>query len=511
MTADRRTAFVEWARRARAKPTFDLEERDYRLAVAAAVRALMDAAQSGRPLRDKATALVKRLLGSEVSLIAPRHLKPLHDWAETDDQGLGRALRDFSEHDDPVDRIGRFEAAIAAGPLAGRFAAGGPIVAPLLNFGLSPETLPIAHPARYGKLRQLLGEGPIDSRSAAETYRDCLAFASAVDQLLRAAGVPVRDMIDVDSLIRICVVEQDLWAGNGIEPGSRRTTQPDTYLAIGALIRNPGRYLAEWLEFHRLVGVERFFLYDNESDDEETRETLASYADDGLVVVHDWPGSVSENYSDLVRHLRAAYMDCIRAHGQDARWIAFIDTDEFLFPPTGRPLPELLVEFERWPAVAAGWVLFGTSGHLTPPPGLVIESYTQRFARDGSRRMDRHIKSIVDPLAVTACLTSHVFSYAWGAAVDENGYPVLSDTTKARSIERIRINHYCARSEQEVRAKHRRRATHSLRRSPAEGWRPDDDLEEVVRRASAPGPRDEVILRYAPAVREALAERAVVK
>ena len=35
------------------------------------------------------------------------------------------------------------------------------------------------------------------------------------------------------------------------------------YLSVCAIYRDEAHYLAEWIEFHRLVGVERFFLYNN--------------------------------------------------------------------------------------------------------------------------------------------------------------------------------------------------------------------------------------------------------
>jgi len=34
-------------------------------------------------------------------------------------------------------------------------------------------------------------------------------------------------------------------------------------LAVTAIYRWEADYLREWVAFHRLVGVERFFLYDN--------------------------------------------------------------------------------------------------------------------------------------------------------------------------------------------------------------------------------------------------------
>src|SRR5205807_10295049 len=115
------------------------------------------------------------------------------------------------------------------------------------------------------------------------------------------------------------------------------------------------------------------------------------------------------------------YDQCIREHREDSRWIAFIDIDEFLFSPTLRALPELMVEYEEWPGVGVNWVMFGTSGHRMKPPGLVIESYLHRT---GDPERNRHIKSIVDPSRVTGCPSSHYFSYESGSPVDENKQPL---------------------------------------------------------------------------------------
>ena len=48
------------------------------------------------------------------------------------------------------------------------------------------------------------------------------------------------------------------------------------YLSVCAIYKNEARYLAEWLEFHLLAGVEHFFLYNNDSTDDH-REVLAPY------------------------------------------------------------------------------------------------------------------------------------------------------------------------------------------------------------------------------------------
>src|SRR5688572_26300793 len=141
------------------------------------------------------------------------------------------------------------------------------------------------------------------------------------------------------------------------------------YLAICAVYRNEGPYLREWIEFHRHVGVERFFLYNNRSTDDHL-DVLQPYIDAGIVVWEDFP--------EFPPQLKC-FEECLATHRDDARWIAFIDIDEFLFSPTERPVSEILRDFEEHPAVGVNCLAFGTSGHQTPPPGLVIENYRRRL------------------------------------------------------------------------------------------------------------------------------------
>ena len=63
---------------------------------------------------------------------------------------------------------------------------------------------------------------------------------------------------------------------------------PSNYLAVCAIYRDEGPYLREWVEFHRLAGVERFYLYDNGSTDEH-EEVLRPYVEEGLVELNPWP------------------------------------------------------------------------------------------------------------------------------------------------------------------------------------------------------------------------------
>jgi hypothetical protein len=256
------------------------------------------------------------------------------------------------------------------------------------------------------------------------------------------------------------------------------------YLAACLIYRNAARYLVEWLEFHRLMGVGRFFLYDNESDDDH-RERLAPYIEDGIVVMQRWPGTAVQV---------AAYDHCLVTHGPEARWIAFIDIDEFLFSPTGRPLTRILPRYESAPGVGVNWVNFGTSGHERRPPGLVIDNYVHIIRNPVARRT---IKSVVQPAATLRAESCHHFAYRDGAvAVTERLEPIEGpDPTRTETVSRdvLRINHYVTRSVEDSKEKRSMLRADTGEERHFGGSPPHGDVH------------DEVIQMFAPAVREAVA------
>jgi hypothetical protein len=258
------------------------------------------------------------------------------------------------------------------------------------------------------------------------------------------------------------------------------------YLSVCASYKWEGPYLREWVAFHRVAGVEHFFLYDNDSDDEHLA-ALAPYIDEGVVEVTHWP----EYPMGQVK----GYAHCLDVHADDSRWIAFLDIDEFLFSPGGRPLPEVLARYERWPGVGVNRVLFGASGHATKPPGLVVESYTRRLHFPRKRSS---VKSVVDPQRATRPLNPHAFEYTEGCAVDENEVPLEGSFAATQSCAELRINHYFTKSDEERVLKFSRpHAGGRMREGPSF---PGRALRED-RRFGVP---DDAILRYLPDLRAEL-------
>src|SRR5688572_26757909 len=83
-----------------------------------------------------------------------------------------------------------------------------------------------------------------------------------------------------------------------------RPSPPPDGLAIGAMIKNAGRYLREWIEFHLLQGVRRFYLYDDGSTD-DSLQVLAPYVADGRVRVIPWRSFIWPINSQKLAHAHA--------------------------------------------------------------------------------------------------------------------------------------------------------------------------------------------------------------
>src|SRR4051794_35476653 len=81
-------------------------------------------------------------------------------------------------------------------------------------------------------------------------------------------------------------------------------------LAIGAIFRDEAPYLKEWIEFHKLVGVQHFYLYNNYSTD-DYESVLRPYIEIGEVEVIQWPYTSSSWENWLYEVQASAYTDCI--------------------------------------------------------------------------------------------------------------------------------------------------------------------------------------------------------
>ena len=213
----------------------------------------------------------------------------------------------------------------------------------------------------------------------------------------------------------------------------------DYSLAICTMFKNEGRWLREWIEYHRLVGVEHFYLYDNESTD-NSREVLQPYVEQGLVDVILWK-NIHEHWDprggSYDNYQIKAFNDCISRTVGTVSWLAVIDVDEYLVP-TGKNLQQILAAAESTTgSLYLNWAVFGTSFVWELPEDKLLTETMVLRAPD-YHPWNKMTKCIHRPEAVADC---------WGAhsAQLNSGYDIKTiPPTEAR------VNKYWTRDEKHL-------------------------------------------------------------
>lgn len=221
--------------------------------------------------------------------------------------------------------------------------------------------------------------------------------------------------------------------------------EPRYYLSLCCIVKDENEYLAEWLEYHRKIGVEHFYIYDNGSKI-SVDHTIRTLNLSDYVTITYIPGRN--------KHIRA-YGNCLRRFGNLSQWIGFIDIDEFIVPKTGnRDLKSFLGGYENFGGLGISWLIFGSNGHVKKPLGSQMESFTKRS--EVTFLANKHIKSIVQPKYTKSAHKSHSFKYKPGFYCVNENYLPIEDAFSEPSIDKIQLNHYYCRSLEEYHQKIKR-------------------------------------------------------
>lgn len=220
---------------------------------------------------------------------------------------------------------------------------------------------------------------------------------------------------------------------------------PKYYLTICAIAKNEGPYFEEWINWHSKLGVEKFYIYDNESTD-NTKQILEPYIQSGLVEYIYFPGK---------RQQLLAYDDCLEKHRLDANWIAVIDLDEFIVPQQHKSIPDFLEKFEDYAAVEINWLIYGSGGAKNKEEGSVMERF--KYHSYPNHISNRHVKSILNPRRVFCFIGCHEVARMKDKIVDSHG-DVVRKNFRDREPQQdvIRINHYAVKSYEEFLGKRAR-------------------------------------------------------
>lgn len=231
-------------------------------------------------------------------------------------------------------------------------------------------------------------------------------------------------------------------------------------LAVGAIVKNEYPYLLEWIAFHKLQGVSRFYIADNDSSD-CTTELLKSLDAIGEVKLLPFD-SIGKTPGQL-----RAYSTILEKYNHEFDWVAFIDADEFILPEDeGVKFSEFLKTVPNdVGAVALNWAIYGSSGHKSFSDNLTVERFSGRAEKDF--HLNNHFKSVVSRAASPAAPDNpHRFRLPDGLKFVHTNLELVKDHHKhgikvSNDVvwDAFRLNHYNIRSSDEF---FERKATRGL-------------------------------------------------
>ena len=88
-------------------------------------------------------------------------------------------------------------------------------------------------------------------------------------------------------------------------------------ISICGIFKNEALFLREWIEYHEMIGVEHFYLYNNNSEDDFLK-ILQPYIDRGLVTLTDWPYNQAQ---------MKAYRHFYETYRHETQWVSFLDIE----------------------------------------------------------------------------------------------------------------------------------------------------------------------------------------
>ncbi|KAJ4786600.1 Glycosyltransferase family 92 protein [Rhynchospora pubera] len=170
-------------------------------------------------------------------------------------------------------------------------------------------------------------------------------------------------------------------------------------MCICTMVRNQARFLREWIMYHSKVGVQRWLIYDNNSEDKIEQAVNSLGQSNYNITLHPWP---------WIKTQEAGFAHCALRARADCEWVGFIDVDEFFYFPYGLTIRDVLKNYSNQPWVGelrTDCHNFGPSGHKKAPENGVTTGYTCRMLAP-----ERH-KSIIRPEALNKSLINVVHHF----------------------------------------------------------------------------------------------------
>ena len=211
--------------------------------------------------------------------------------------------------------------------------------------------------------------------------------------------------------------------------------------AICCIIKDE-KYLEEFIIYHHIIGVEHFFIYDNESKIPIKKRLNHEFFKKNCSILEIKGKSQQMN----------AYNHCIINTKNNVNWLIIIDGDEFIFLKKHQNINLFLNSYKDYQALGLNWLMFGSSFHEEKQNGLQIDNYLYCEGKQ-----DKHIKTICKPRYVQNMDNPHFVSIKEHHLYVDTNQKVISGPFNENNNSNIAvIYHYWGKSIEDMEEKIKR-------------------------------------------------------
>lgn len=153
--------------------------------------------------------------------------------------------------------------------------------------------------------------------------------------------------------------------------------------------------IAEWVAHHLLLGFDKIVIFDHLSTIPISSTIKTNFNGKLTIIPINGTGNIK------IKLMNDALDIALR---ENFGWMLYLDADEYINLNRFNTIKELLEYFKEADSIGVNWLMFGTSGHISQPKGLLTENFTT-----SELYLDQHVKSFVRPICASKSVNPHYF------------------------------------------------------------------------------------------------------
>ena len=156
-------------------------------------------------------------------------------------------------------------------------------------------------------------------------------------------------------------------------------------VALCVIAKKENKYIREFINYYRNLGIKKIFLYDNNNDnnnEENFEDILKREITINFVEIIDYRGLQKPQFF--------SYTECYNNNKNNFDWIGFYDVDEFLHLNIHKNIYEFLSQpsLEKCQCIIINWKYYGDNNNLYYEAKPLIDRFTEYYNYNDTKKED---------------------------------------------------------------------------------------------------------------------------